>query len=151
MSIFLPKAYSGGNSGVTTTYDSTHGWIMGGWNTSDYDNREYLLEKTRDGKSFETFPSLPEGLLSSWRWSKPRCLEALDNGGDIFALGSENQSYIFRADSSTWERQPDAPFTRPGKLMQLPKKSQGIFICSAFQQLMFAVLSEPPLTLRLKK
>ena len=133
MSIFLPETSNGGNSGVTTTYDSTHGWIMGGWNSSYNGNdREYLLEKTRDGKSFETFPSLPEGLLSSWRWSKPRCLEALDNGGDIFALGSRNQSYIFRADSSTWERQPDAPFTRPGKFMQLQKKSQGAQLSNSF-------------------
>ena len=63
------------------------------------------------GMSFEPFPSLPDG-----RASAASCLETLDNGGDIFAQVKEwdsgrnlNRTYIFRANSSTWERQPDRP------------------------------------------
>lgn len=71
------------------------------------EGREGYWQKTNDGRTFETFPSLPEaeGVL---------CLETLHNGGDIFAMEHiqdeyENRVYIFRTDSSTWERQPDMP------------------------------------------
>ena len=88
------------------TYDSTHGWVMGGWSTFEDDGgeRQHLLEKTKDGKTFEPFPSLPDEGAS--------CLETLDNGGDIFATGSgsaSNRAYIFRSSISAWKRQPDVP------------------------------------------
>ena len=100
-----------------STYDSTHGLVMGGFNTSaDFAYDVYLMEKTKDGRSFEPLPSLPEGVGSVI------CLETLNNGGDIFALVSKevdtgytgydsNTTFIFRANSSTWERQPDMPAT----------------------------------------
>ena len=80
-----------------STVDSTHGWVMFGRNGSHGN----LLQKTMDGKSFERLPSLP---------SRPtKCLEALDNGGDIFALGRPRQAFIYRTSSSSWEQQPDLP------------------------------------------
>ena len=80
-----------------STVDSTHGWVMSGRNGSHGN----LLQKTMDGKSFERLPSLP---------SRPtKCLEALDNGGDIFALGRPRQAFIYRTSSSSWEQQPDLP------------------------------------------
>ena len=112
------------------TSDSTNGWVMGGERKENgYRDREYLLKKTRDGSSFEPFPSLPE------RYGRAICLETLDNGGDIFAASDiyDGNIYIFRHTNSTtamstttttspvtttnpgnlgtsaWERQPGVP------------------------------------------
>ena len=116
-----------------STYDSVHGWVMGG-RTVEYDDvydREYLVEKTKDGSSFEPFPSLPDD-FTTYGFT---CLEALNNGGDIFVTGSgRNTTYIFRTNTSTWERQPDVPREySEGMLTQLQTKSH-IFISPVFQQ-----------------
>ena len=121
-----------------STYDSTHGLVMGGRNASNSLSNVYLLEKTKDGRSFDPLPSFPEGVGSVI------CLEALNNGGDIFAQvqvveehdwytgqNLTNTTYIFRANSSTWERQPDMPtfydYGRKGKSIYLRIKS-GVFV-----------------------
>ena len=107
------------------TSDSTHGWVMGGMRKEN-GYRENLLKKTRDGSSFEPFPSLPDA-------GRAICLETLDNGGDIFAASVDSNIYIFRHTNSTtamstttttspvtttnpgnlgtsaWERQPGVP------------------------------------------
>ena len=82
-----------------STYDSTHGWLM--WKEPDF-AYDGVVQFTKDGKSFGTFP-VPE-------WAKEvevRCLESLDNGGDLFMAGSE-KTYIFRHAYSSWE-QTDVP------------------------------------------
>ena len=81
-----------------TTYDQTHGWLM--WKSEE---EEEVLQYTRDGEAFGTFP-VPE-------WAKGlevRCLESLNNGGDIFMAG-RNSTYIYRHNDSTLEQQPDMP------------------------------------------
>lgn len=116
-----------------STYDSVHGWVIGGRTVEyeDVDNREYLLEKTKDGRSFEPFPSLPDDftIYGAMSMSGVTCLETLNNGGDIFVTGSgRNTTYIFRTNTSTWERQPDVPREYPrGKLTQLQTKSHLVF------------------------
>ena len=93
------------SSNYGTTYDLTHGWLMWvhmGPRTWSDDTQE-VLQYTKDGQTFGTFP-VP------W-WVKGvdgRCLETLDNGGDIFMAGRAS-AYIFRNNDSTWERQPEVP------------------------------------------
>ena len=92
-----------------STYDLTHGWLM--WGMELYKQYGYMypdtdtseLLYTKDGKTFGTIP------LPSWvrEGAQGKCLQTLDNGGDIFLAG--NLSYIFRNTDSSWERQPDWP------------------------------------------
>ena len=94
------------------TYDSTYGWLMSGVISDSYGMGEddEVLTYSKDGKSFGTFP-VP------WTDGKTRCLQTLDNGGDIFVLAEDineysedlNDTYIFRSSNSTWEPQPGLP------------------------------------------
>ena len=96
------------------TYDSTQGFVMSG-GIEDIES----ADKTTDGSSFDTFTPLPIGI-------DRHCLVALDNGGDIFMTGGyshevggySDRAYVFRSNSTTWERQPDMPTAREGKLMK---------------------------------
>ena len=122
------RIYFGGS-----TYDSFHGWLTWGndislieiddaddddysyiyqnWGWEDRDDANFLVEKTKDGRLFEAFPYPPENIT----YSVHVCLESLNNGGDIFTTtsGFRNNknpaTYIFRMNSSAWERQPDLP------------------------------------------
>ena len=93
------------------TYDSTYGWLMSGVISDSYgmESGDEVLTFSKDGKSFGTFP-VP------WSDGKTRCLQTLDNGGDIFVLAGRswynedmNDTYIFRSSNSTWEPQPGLP------------------------------------------
>ena len=99
-----------------STYDLTHGWLM--WGTELHVKHYYYyhsyyvssivtgtseLHYTKDGSTFDAIP------VPSWvrEGAQGRCLQTLDNRGDIFLAG--NSSYIFRNTDSSWERQPDWP------------------------------------------
>ena len=91
-----------------STYDSFHGWVI--WGNNNF------LEKTKDGRLFEPFPYPPENLTHYTR----TCLESLNNGGDIFTTMKglpyyNPPTYIFRMNSSAWERQPNSPNIKKGK------------------------------------
>ena len=100
-----------------STYDLTHGWLMWGMEYYYYYGGLWLkrdtseLHYTKDGNTFDTIP-VPSwvkgayGTQGDWESrAQGRCLQTLDNGGDIFLAG--NSSYIFRNTDSTWEKQPD--------------------------------------------
>ena len=90
-----------------STYDSTHGWVMAGHNTN---YTEHLMQNTTDGTTFGIVGPLPFIPSPMYRHEEYPCLESLHNGGDIFLTGEAlNSTYIFRSNSSTWERQPDIP------------------------------------------
>lgn len=102
-----------------STYDSVQGWLIwgrifrssGSWDYDMYDERDvFSLETTKDGRLFEPFPSPPDNLT----YDGKVYLESLNNGGDIFAMGSgKEETYIFRKNSSIWERQSDSPLAGP--------------------------------------
>ena len=105
-----------------STYDLTHGWLMWGTDVKHYYHQGYSyswwvsslvngtteLHYTKGGKTFGTIP-VP---LRVREGAQGKCLQALDNGGDIFLAG--NSSYIFRNTDSSWERQPDWPELKNG-------------------------------------
>ena len=94
-----------------STYDTVQGWVIWGEIKEHYmDGGEFLVEKTNDGRHFEPFPSMPRNFTSYGIV----CMESLNNGGDIFAIEdgwregkTHILTHIFRASSSTWERQSD--------------------------------------------
>ena len=141
-----------------STYDSVQGWLIwGSWEDVDYDERPwrregFSLETTKDGRLFEPFPSPPDNLTSNGKVY----LESLNNGGDIFAMGSgKEETYIFRENSSTWERQADSPLAGPayskGKLKNAFQVIDYFFYKSSYQQFSAADLLEQTPAHRFKK
>ena len=118
---FLPcrTTITGRLSFHLTTVDTTHGWVISRWNVTSRYKKEYVLEKTNNGgRSFEPLPSLPVYLSeehSYYDYTPQPCLESLNNGGDIFSTifasvdmyRGYQGAFIYRASSSSWERQPD--------------------------------------------
>ena len=148
-----------------STYDSVQGWLIWGtWWYYDYDGssidygsgREvFSIETTKDGRLFEPFPS-PRGWKWNGKWNGKVYLESLNNGGDIFAMGSgKEETYIFRENSSTWERQADSPLAGPayskGKLKNAFQVIDYFFYKSSYQQLSAADLLEQTPAHRFKK
>ena len=121
-----------------STYDSVQGWLIWGRNASlspyDYEENDvFSLQATKDGRLFEPFPSPPDNLTSTSNGKV--YLESLNNGGDIFAMGSgKEETYIFRKNSSIWERQSDLPLAGPhcseGKLKKMHFRSLTISFIS---------------------